>query len=166
MRMTEPVFPDDEPDRGHHSTAAAAGVDAASLPGGGASTPATSAAATSFTRFPWWFDVGLIAGTAAMTYGLPVWAQDSIPKSVAAVMIAAMVGLAGTLIGSGWGAAVAFAEGTKQGLWFALFPPYMIWFSLTRWSRMRQPTVVFLCGLTLALGVTLLLRSTLRFGVG
>lgn len=74
-------------------------------------------------------------------------------------LCSAMIGLAVTLVGMGWGSMIVFADSTRRGLWFAIFPPYMVYYAVTHWKTMRRPTILFLCGLVLAFGTVLAVQS-------
>ncbi len=63
-----------------------------------------------------------------------------------------MVGLLFTLVAMAWGALISLTESPQCGLLFIVFPPYLFYYSITRWRWMSQPMVLFLCGLGLMAG--------------
>jgi hypothetical protein len=93
---------------------------------------------------------------AAMWFSIP-----HPPWGLIGVIGGSLLGLMMTLAAMAWAVAIVFADDTRKGLWFVLFPPYMVVYAVRRWSWMAQPAVLFLCGLVLALGVPLAVRSAL-----
>ncbi|MDZ4685335.1 MAG: hypothetical protein SH850_09610 [Planctomycetaceae bacterium] len=77
---------------------------------------------------------------------LPPWGL------IAGVIGGALFGLMLTLAATAWAVAIVFADDTRRGLWFVLFPPAKVVYAVQRWSWMAQPTILFLCGLVLAFG--------------
>lgn len=64
----------------------------------------------------------------------------------------ALIGLALTLLAMGWGAMIVFADSARKGMWFAIFPPYMVYYAAAHWSVMARPSLLFLCGCVLTFG--------------
>ncbi len=119
---------------------------------GGMSTSVPSSGMLS-ARVPYRVDGAIIAVTLLTGGGLWGLAQLSPVMPLLAMVLATAIGITATLVASAWGAAVAFGESTSHGLWFALFPPYMIWYAARRWSQLHTPTVLFFCGVLLTFGL-------------
>lgn len=96
--------------------------------------------------------VGTAAGTAVVWGLLMLLARSSLMGAFIASITGAMLGITLTLLGMAWGSAIVFADSSRKGIWFSLFPPYMVLYAIRHWGWMRQPTVLFLSGLTLAFG--------------
>lgn len=64
----------------------------------------------------------------------------------------ALLGLALTLLAMGWGTLIVFADSTRKGMWFAIFPPYMVYYAAAHWAVMARPSILFLCGCVLTFG--------------
>jgi len=92
------------------------------------------------------------SGTLVTWMLLMLVARSSIMGGFLASIIGAMLGAALTLVGMAWGSAIVFADSPRRGIWFSLFPPYMVLYTVQHWHWMRQPAVLFFCGLTLAFG--------------
>lgn len=96
----------------------------------------------------------LVAFTAAAVVGA---ARFWPAMALAAALLGAVVGLSVTLVSQAWAASIVFADQVRKGLWFAIFPPYMVVYSVRHWNWMWQPTLMFLAGLGLiaaSLGLT------------
>lgn len=75
----------------------------------------------------------------------------SAPLSIPYLVIAwTFLGLVLTLVGMGWAAVIALADNPRHGILFASLPPYLLWYTWTRWSLVGQPMTVFFCGLALS----------------
>lgn len=95
----------------------------------------------------------VVAGGTLVTWLLlMLLARTSIMAGFIASLTGAMLGTALTLVGMAWGSAIVFSDSPRRGIWFSLFPPYMVLYAVRNWNWMRQPTLLFLCGLTLAFG--------------
>jgi hypothetical protein len=80
-------------------------------------------------------------------------------------LIVVTIGLLATLAGAGWGSAVAFQRSSQDGLWYALFPPYLFIYAFRHWREAWQPTLLFVWGCSLiimGLLAMLSLRDQLR----
>lgn len=78
------------------------------------------------------------------------WARFA-PLSIPYLVIVwSFLGLAMTLAGMGWAAVIALADDPKRGVLFASVPPYLVWYTCTRWPLVGQPMTIFLCGLALS----------------
>jgi hypothetical protein len=75
-----------------------------------------------------------------------------VPGLLLLSIVGTLAGVVLTLLATAWGVAIVFADDTRSGLWFVIFPPYMVVYAMRRWRWMAQPSVMFLCGLALALG--------------
>jgi hypothetical protein len=99
-------------------------------------------------RWPWYY-AALFGGCALLFGGLYAMA-GSIAGLLTLSLVGTLIGLVLTMIAMAWAVAIVFADDTRSGLWFVLFPPYMPFYAVRRWRWMAQPSVMFLCGLTLA----------------
>lgn len=112
-----------------------------------------------------WFAPVVIAFTAVVAAGM-VWAVQHPPWGlVIGIVGGSLIGLMMTLTAMAWAVAIVFADDTRKGLWFVIFPPYMPVYAVQRWRWMTQPTILFLCGLVLALGVPLGVQYSLKLKV-
>jgi|GEM_PF-2308873 len=98
-------------------------------------------------RWRWYYPT-LFGGTAGLFATLRVVA-NSFPGLLVMVIVGTLIGLVMTLAAMAWAVAIVFADDTRRGLWFVIFPPYMPVYAARRWQWMAQPTVLFLCGLAL-----------------
>ncbi len=108
------------------------------------------------TDYVWpvrWLIPILIVATALLLALLIAVARISEVSYAVAAISGALLGLAMTLVGTAWGSAIVFADSPRRGLWFTIFPPYMVVYTVQHWNWMRQPAVLFLCGLCLAFGI-------------
>ena len=96
-----------------------------------------------------WFYPALFGG-CALLFGVLHAMANSVAGLLAFSLIGSLTGLVLTMIAMAWAVAIVFADDTKSGLWFVLFPPYMPFYAARRWQWMAQPSVMFLCGLALA----------------
>lgn len=114
--------------------------------------PAVSPLPIDLERFrvgPWFYPT-VLGGSVTLFLGTYVGASS--PMGILAfVLVNCLTGLVMTLLATAWGAAVAFAESARSGIWFAVFPPFMVVFAARRWRWMAQPSVLFLTGLALAI---------------
>lgn len=99
-----------------------------------------------------WWNPTVGAGTAVLLLIAILAAPQSVTAQIVVALCGSLLGMAMTLVGTAWGTAVVFAESTRKGLWFTLFPPYMVFYTMRRWSQMHQAAILFLCGLALAFG--------------
>jgi hypothetical protein len=99
-------------------------------------------------RSPWYYPV--LLGGAGLLYGLLVVFAQGVAGILSLAIIGTLAGVVLTLVAMAWGVAIVFAEDTRKGLWFVIFPPYMAVYAALRWKWMAQPSVMFLCGLALA----------------
>ncbi len=106
----------------------------------------------------WWFIPLTLVITAALLAILLAAGRISPLVGVLMALLGALGGLTATLIAHAWAMAIVFAESSRKGVWFAAFPPYMVYYAIVRWRWMAQPTVLFLCGLILAFGTMFGLR--------
>ena len=97
----------------------------------------------------WFYPVTLLVPVLVFVVGY-AFARQSTTGMLLFAVIGAMFGLVMTMIAMAWGSAIAFTDGTRAGLLFTIFPPYMPYFAATRWRWMAQPSVLFLTGLALA----------------
>lgn len=100
---------------------------------------------------PWW-NSAVGAGTGVLLVIAILVAPRSVTAQIVIALCGSLLGMALTLVGTAWGTAVVFADSTRKGLWFALFPPYMVVYTIRHWPQMHQAAILFLCGLALALG--------------
>lgn len=100
-------------------------------------------------RGRWFYPVTVLVPLLlfAAGYGL---ALQSLAGWLTFALAGSLIGVMMTMIAMAWGAAMAFTEGTRTGLLFTMFPPYMPYFAATRWRSMAQPSILFLAGLGLA----------------
>lgn len=105
--------------------------------------------ASMVVRGVWFYPVTLLIplGVFAAGYG---FATQSTTGLLMFAVVGALVGLMMTMVAMAWGSAIAFTDGTRAGILFTVFPPYMPYFAVTRWRSMAQPSVLFLAGLSLA----------------
>lgn len=98
-----------------------------------------------------WFEAAVAAGTL-LTFGL-LCAVSRVSGGLAPLWwgLGTLLGMAITFVGMSWGAVVALLDDAKRGLLYAVFPPYLVYLTIVRWRLLRQPTIVFLCGLGLAI---------------
>jgi hypothetical protein len=99
-----------------------------------------------------WFVPLTVLSTALAWLGIMLLVRLPPWGLLAGVIGGALVGLMMTMAAMAWAVAIVFADDTRRGLWFVLFPPYMVVYAVQRWSWMSQPTILFLCGLVLAFG--------------
>lgn len=102
-------------------------------------------------RSPWYYPAvfgGSVAIFAAL-YGFAC--LRPLERAVLLVGLGTSFGIVLTLLATAWGAAVAFADDVRRGIWFAICPPFVVYFAVVRWRWMAQPAVLFLCGLGLSL---------------
>ncbi|MBI1345534.1 hypothetical protein GC163_04530 [bacterium] len=99
-----------------------------------------------------WLGPSVAVGAFVVWLLLMGVARISLWGYLIASLMGALLGIMLTLVGMAWGVAIVFADNTRRGLWFTIFPPYMVIYAIQRWEWMRQPAVLFLCGLTLAFG--------------
>lgn len=97
---------------------------------------------------PWkpfsWVTVLISMLISGGNYGL---AQSDNPYAViASLMIGTLLGLSFTLAATAWGTVICLIENPVKGLAFMVFPPYMVYYAITRWRWMSQPSVLFVCG--------------------
>lgn len=97
-----------------------------------------------------WFTTLVVAGTCGWLGVAILLSRLSPTGGLIAAICSALVGLSVTMVAMAWGSAVVFADSTRRGLWFTLFPPYMVYYAIIRWRQMRDPTLLFLCGLLIA----------------
>lgn len=107
----------------------------------------------------WWFHPLVMGTTLALLAGIAVLARTSLMAGTIGALAGALVGLTATLIAHAWGVAIVFADSARRGFWFAVFPPYMVYYAVVRWQWMAQPTVLFLCGLVLAFGALFAVKA-------
>ncbi len=107
----------------------------------------------------WWFHPVVMGLTLVLLAGVVGVARMSSFAGAFAALLVALAGLTATMIAHAWGVAIVFADSPKRGLWFAMFPPYMVYYAVIRWNWMAQPTVLFLCGLALAFGAIYAARA-------
>lgn len=107
----------------------------------------------------WWFQPLVMGATLALLSGIAALARVSLMAGTIGALVGALVGLTATLIAHAWGVAIVFADSSRRGFWFAVFPPYMVYYAVVRWQWMAQPTVLFLCGLVLAFGAVFAVRA-------
>ena len=100
-------------------------------------------------RSPWFYP-SVIGGTAGLFAAL-YSAAHGIAGLLAFAIVGTLAGVVLTMIAMAWAVAIVFADDTRRGLWFVIFPPYMPVYAVLRWKWMAQPSVLFLCGLTLAI---------------
>ena len=91
----------------------------------------------------------LLGGGYLTAQGAETWGV------VTYVLICGTVGLMFTLAATAWGATISLTESARCGAWFVIFPPYVFYYAATRWKWMSQPSVLFLCGIGLAIGAIL-----------
>jgi hypothetical protein len=97
-----------------------------------------------------------VAGSLALLAGGYLAARQlSTPWGLVYVLTCVIVGLMLTLAATAWGVTIALAESPQCGTWFVLFPPYVLYYAATRWRWMAQPSILFLCGIGLAVGAIL-----------
>lgn len=97
--------------------------------------------------YPVWLLVTLLA-----IVGI-VWRPADLqagPQVLLLPVAVVLLGLVLSLVGSGWGAIEALGYSRRDGVWYLLFPPYILVFGVRKWSFMAQPTLVFASGLLLA----------------
>lgn len=99
-------------------------------------------------HWPWYYPA--LFGGCALVFGVLYAASGSIRGLLLFSIGGSLVGLVLTMIAMAWAIAIVFADDTRSGLWFVLFPPYAPLYAARRWQWMAQPTVMFLCGLALA----------------
>lgn len=97
---------------------------------------------------PWYYP-GVIGGSALL-FGLLFACSGSVWGLITLALVGTLTGVVMTLVATAWGVVIVFADNTRSGLWFVLFPPYMAVYAVRRWQWMAQPTVLFLCGVALA----------------
>jgi hypothetical protein len=97
-----------------------------------------------------WYFPTVVGGTVALFGGL-YSLGGSFPGLLALVIVGILAGLIMTMIAMAWAVAIVFADDTRRGLWFVLFPPYAPVYAALRWKWMAQPTVLFLCGMGLVI---------------
>ncbi len=97
----------------------------------------------------WFYPVTLLVPIIVYGTGYALAGRSTTGLLLFAV-IGSLIGLMMTMIAMAWGSAIAFTDGTRAGLLFTIFPPYMPYFAATRWRWMAQPSVLFLAGLMLA----------------
>lgn len=98
----------------------------------------------------WFYPVTLLVPVVAFAVGY-VLSTGSPTAPLMFAIIGSLMGLMMTMVAMAWGSAIAFTVGTRSGLLFTIFPPYMPYFAATRWRWMAQPSVLFLAGLALAI---------------
>ena len=81
--------------------------------------------------------------------------------AIAYILICTSVGLMFILAATAWGALISLTESPTCGFLYVIFPPYMFYYGITRWRWMSQPSIVFLCGMGLAIGSILAGRQLL-----
>jgi len=95
------------------------------------------------------FELLTLLGTTVLFGVFWVWARTA-PLQIPYLVIAwVFLGLGLTLVGMGWAAVIALADDPVRGLLFACLPPYVIWYSCTRWRLVSQPMTIFLSGIAL-----------------
>jgi hypothetical protein len=99
-----------------------------------------------------WFHPLIVGGTGLALLVVRLLADWSPWGLIFGVIGGCLLGLMLTLAAMAWAVAIVFADNARRGLWFVLFPPYMVVYAVQRWSWMAQPTVLFLGGLALAFG--------------
>lgn len=104
---------------------------------------------TMVIRGKWFYPVTLLGPISVFLIGYSL-ITDSPLTLLAFGLVGSMTGVVLTMIATAWGAAIAFADSPRAGLWFTLCPPYMPYYAVTRWRWMAQPSVLFLIGLALA----------------
>lgn len=88
-------------------------------------------------------------GTSGLFGIFWLWAHAA-PLSIPYLVIAwVFLGIGLTLVGMGWATVIALADDPICGLLFSCLPPYLIWYSCTRWRLVSQPMTIFLCGVAL-----------------
>lgn len=97
---------------------------------------------------PWYYP-GVIGGSVLL-FGLLFACSGNVWGLIALALVGTVTGVVMTLVATAWGVAIVFADNTRSGLWFVLFPPYMAVYAVRRWQWMAQPTVLFFCGVALA----------------
>jgi lysylphosphatidylglycerol synthetase-like protein (DUF2156 family) len=112
-------------------------------------------------RTPWFVPVTLL-GTAVLAAAMIVVVQRPPWGLLIGILGGSLIGLLMTLAAMAWAVAIVFADNARSGLWFVLFPPYMMVYAVRRWEWMAQPTVLFLCGVILAIGVPWGLQQWLK----
>lgn len=90
--------------------------------------------------------------SSALLCGGGYWLAIGRMEAVMAyLVINVSVGLIMTLAATAWGAVIALTESARAGSLFIVFPPYMFYYAATRWRWMAQPSILFVCGISLAL---------------
>lgn len=97
---------------------------------------------------PWYYPS--VIGGSVLLFGLLFACSGSFWGLLALALVGTLIGVVMTLVATAWGVAIVFADNTRSGLWFVLFPPYMAVYAVRRWQWMTQPTVLFLSGVALA----------------
>lgn len=92
----------------------------------------------------------VLAATLLLQSVFWLWARSTPLAIPYLVIVWSFLGLALTLVGMGWAAVIALADDPKRGILFASLPPYLIWYTCTRWPLVGQPMTVFFCGLALS----------------
>jgi hypothetical protein len=100
----------------------------------------------------WWVIPLLFSLTAIIEAGLLILGRNDPQWGIVAALIGCLLGLGCSLAAQGWAVAIVFAESPRKGAWFVFCPPYMLYYCIVRCRWMAQPTVLLLCGLTLAFG--------------
>lgn len=72
--------------------------------------------------------------------------------AMAYILVCTTAGLIFTLAATAWGAAISLTESPTCGVLFVILPPYSLYYGVTRWRWMSQPSILFLCGIGLAIG--------------
>lgn len=97
------------------------------------------------------FSLATIAGSIVVCGGGYWLAKGRIETVMAYLMVCVTLGLIMTLAATAWGGVIALAESARTGALFIVFPPYMFFYAATRWRWMAQPSVLFVCGIALAI---------------
>jgi hypothetical protein len=96
-----------------------------------------------------WYYPGVIGG-CGLVFAVLYACSGSVAGLMALSLGGALLGALLTLAATAWGVVIVFADDTRSGLWFTLFPPYMVVYAVRRWQWMAQPSVLFVCGVLLA----------------
>lgn len=97
------------------------------------------------------FSLVTILGSAVVCGGGYWLAKGRLEAVMAYLVVCVTVGLIMTLAAMAWASMIALTESARAGALFIVFPPYMVYYATTRWRWMAQPTVLFVCGIAVAI---------------